>query len=256
MRPYIGVTGVKTPDEHNTLTQHFGTPEHLRLHIGGMSGRKKLLGLESKYNPGFLDAHELARVFPSATASTMNCLHYADYGQGSGETPAQETTGVLGGAMACCGTNLQAVQLDMILPNPEAINPLMKSFRPHGVEWILQINPQTLERIPNLNDLADYLKSYAHLDYVLVDFSIGTGKAMDREKVAELAAFFAQFYQVAVAGGLGPNTLDLLGPLTGKYSIDAQGKLLAEGSDRFNPVLDLEAAKSYLQRAKTLFPKG
>ena len=243
---YIGVTGLKTPEECGALLQAVRPlPAGVRLHLGVMTGRKKLRGLPSKWSTGFLSAGELSRVFASSEPDRMNTLHYADYS--SPETPAAETQEVLGLAIRACGEHLQAVQLDMVLPPPEALHALGREFP--RLEWVLQLNPETFQRLGPAEQVLEHLQAYEHIHYVLLDFSKGTGKPMNTGALQELADAFSSRYGVVVAGGLGPDTLHLLGSMAGKHSIDAQGALLLAGRDPLDPRLDLARAGAYVRKA-------
>jgi len=239
-RNYIGVTGFRDRQEIEEISKFADQLESkCRVHYGVMTGRKKLSDIPSKYSHSFLSYEALDNIFPAATESTMNCVHYADYGE---DVDPLITMGILAKICFYCN-NMQALQLDMVLPSEKAINPIVTMF-PH-IEVILQINPETLAQ-KTTEQLKEYLNGFIRVDWLLFDQSKGTGKKGDPAQMEKFINDFPE-YRVALAGGLGPETLTVLGPLQGKTSIDAQGRLTRAGEDQFNPYLDLAKVKAYLQ---------
>lgn len=94
------------------------------------------------------------------------------------------------------------------------------------------------------------------IDDVLIDPSGGLGRALDTNRArAFLVAITEKPWKVGtgVAGGLGPNTLDLVESLIANFSnlsIDAEGLLRNADDD-----LDAEAVKTYLANANQMFAR-
>lgn len=92
---------------------------------------------------------------------------------------------------------------------------------------------------------------------VLLDKSMGRGLVMDSECLISFARAIRQRFPelgIAVAGGLGPKTVDLVKPIIDEFpdlSIDAQGKLRPSES-ALDPV-DWNMAETYLINALKLF---
>jgi len=246
MNKYIGVTGFRVRHEIEEISNFAKQlPTTCRVHYGVMTGRKKLSDLATKYSHSFLSYEALDSIFPEANEQTMNCVHYADYG----EKVDSETTMLHLGKVCFYTKNIQAIQLDMVLPPVTAVNPILKMFP--NIELILQINPETLAA-KTTKELKDYLQTFYRLDWILFDQSKGTGKKGDAEQMQRFLDEFSE-YNVVLAGGLGPETLNVLGSLQGKTSIDAQGKLTRIGEDEFNPYLDLTKVKTYLSLAAQVY---
>ena len=105
--------------------------------------------------------------------------------------------------------------------------------------------------------IVDRLKGYNGIaDYVLLDKSMGQGHGMDAYGLIPFARAIRDAFPdlgIVAAGGLGPDSMDLVAPLAAEFpdiSIDAQGKLRPSGS-ALDPV-DWNRAEMYLVRAFTL----
>lgn len=106
-------------------------------------------------------------------------------------------------------------------------------------------NPDTVVRM-----LYPYQTFISH---VLLDRSMGKGLGMDAHVLLPYADAISEAYphlQLVFAGGLGPDSMNLLNPLLRKYpnmSIDAQGQLRPSKS-ALDPI-DWDMAEAYLIRA-------
>ncbi len=220
-----------------------------KLGVGVMMSYKTLHEIPSKWSQAFPRNQEISSIFIDDPLA-FNVLHYADY---------EETDffASLQFARYWAGYNLHAIQMDMIWPDPRVI----KDFRaknPH-IQIILQVGAKAIEQIgTNPEKLIQKLKTYGPcLDYVLLDKSMGQGHPMDAQGLIpflEILANERPDLGLVVAGGLGPNTLDLVQPIIAKFpqvSLDAQGKLRPSGS-ALDPV-DWDMAGTYLEKAFQLF---
>ena len=138
----------------------------------------------------------------------------------------------------------------MIWPKPE----ILREYRQKhpNIQIILQANSIALDQVDNDPDkLVMQLLAYREaLDFVLLDKSMGRGLGMDAQVLEAFVKIInpRTSLEVTVAGGLGPDTLHLLGPLAHYVvSIDAQGRLRPSGS-ALDPI-DWDMAGKYLRKA-------
>lgn len=250
-KPYIGMTDVPNAVWlRGMLSVHYREGETQRLlQAGVMMSYKSLNGLETKWAAAWPKNEAIAGIFVDAV-DVLNCLHYADYDGASGGDDIRR-------ALRYGGPHLNAVQLDMIWPKPELLE-LMRGLKSE-LRIILQVGAKALEQAGDDADtLIERLKPYRGLvDDVLLDRSGGQGLAMNP---AHLETFIYELRArrpdlgIALAGGLGPDSLRLVAPLIRKFpelSIDAQGRLRASGS-AMDPI-DRERAEAYLRKAIALF---
>lgn len=189
----------------------------------------------------------------------LNCLHYADY-----DNSDNDDTFLLHGSLvnmlseAAKCPNLNAIQLDMVWPEPGLIWMLRQYFQG---EIILQIGARAMAKLENdPKQVAWVAARYEGLvDRFLFDRSMGRGLGLDaqtilpymrevRDKMPDMTD--AQFVN---AGGLGPHTLHLLEPILEEFpgvSIDAQSRLRTSGNaaDPISWSLAAEYLKKSLRR--------
>ena len=132
-----------------------------------------------------------------------------------------------------------------------------KQYYPNA-SLILQIGPKALETVKfsALEIARRVAEEYEpYIDYVLLDGSGGRGIPMEAgpllEKIEVLKARCPNM-ALAVAGGLGPNTVDLAVPILRAYpdvSVDAQGKLRKEKMDPIDP----DMCKDYMKKFVKLY---
>ncbi len=256
--PYIGITDFTSEEEVRSMLEvfnmarlendAFGTENthYRRLMVGVMMSYKTLNGLPTKWSSVFPDKEKIASIF-IRKAPLLNTLHYADY-------DGIDVIENLLKATNLCGKNLNAIQLDMVWPEPDTI----KEYRhrnPQLGRLIIQVNKVALEQISNNPELLiQKLRGYGDsIDYALLDKSMGRGLGMDaaalRPFVRELSEHMPEL-GIAVAGGLGPKTMHLVEGLAKDFphiSIDAQGQLRHSGS-ALDPI-DWDMAAEYIRQA-------
>ena len=253
--PYIGITDFTSAEQVRNMLSVFsanmsGTTDR-KLMVGVMMSYKTLNGLPTKWSSAFPPNDKVSNIFLRRSI-LFNTLHYADY-------DGIDVIENLLRATSLAGSNLHAVQLDMVWPEPDAI----KEYRYHYPQFkvVIQVNKVALEQIENNPKLlTKKLKGYGDsIDYALLDKSMGRGLGMDekvlRPFVQELVEYMPEL-GVAVAGGLGPNTIHLVEELARDYpqiSIDAQGQLRPSGST-LDPI-DWNMAGEYICKAMTIFQK-
>jgi hypothetical protein len=250
--PYIGITDFMTYAQVERMLAVFKANvrqgQRRRLHVGVMMSRKTLHGLETKWSKAFPPKEAIAGIFDSD--ETMNCLHYADY-------DAIDVSQSIIKAISFGGDGINALQLDMIWPNPEHVaNAVQASGK--KLEVILQIGKDAIEQADNdpkkiVSKIREYI-GVAH--HVLLDKSMGNGLGMDAAGLIPFAQAIRDAFPglgIAAAGGLGPESIGLVELLVKEFSdisIDAQGRLRPSGS-ALEPI-DWDMAEIYLIKALEL----
>lgn len=253
MNPYIGITDFTSYEQVQEMQQVFS--DHLprgsnrKLHVGVMMSYKTLYDIPSKWTSVFPAKRELRRIF--ASRKVYNCLHYADYDN----NPDLNTS--LARALGWAGPCVDAIQLDMVWPEPsEIMDGVFCSGR--KVEVILQIGTKALELVDNdPQSLVEKLVRYNGVIHrVLLDKSGGQGIGMDAQGLIQFAERIRLHHPhlgIGAAGGLGPETLHLVEPLANRFpdiSIDAQSRLRPSG--KATDPIDWTLAQQYLMRALRL----
>lgn len=253
-RPYIGITDFLNFEQVEKMLGVFNTykpPSSKRmLHIGVMMSFKTLNNIESRWTNVFPKKETIADIFRASRANAYYCLHYADYDNNTKHCD-------LAKAISYGGTHISALQLDMIWPDPKMIE---KALGESGtnIEVILQIGRNALEMIGNSPfKVVEKLKTYnGIIQRVLVDKSMGGGVPMIPKELRPFVEAIKENFthiDIGVAGGLGPNTIHLVGPLIKEFpdlSIDAQGKLRPSGNAKYP--IDWQMAETYIIKALRL----
>jgi hypothetical protein len=251
--PYIGITDVTTRQEADAMVTVFNehtSPTQTRLlHIGVMMSYKTLRGLPTSWTGVFPQNSDIASIF--TVQGTMNCLHYADYAATDVETSLKE-------AIVWGGPGMTALQLDMVWPDPYAVEKALNTADRH-TDLVLQVGKNALLAVAdNPSAMVKKLREYFHFDYVLLDKSMGKGIGMDAVGLLPFARAIRDAFPhagIVAAGGLGPSTMHLIDPLVAEFpdiSIDAQGRLRQSG-DAHDPI-DWNMAAEYLRAALTVLP--
>lgn len=253
MNPYIGITDFMTFAQVKAMLEVFRqysnrTSYHV-LHVGVMTSYKVLYGKPTKWKDAFPKKEDWMGIFSSK--DVFNCLHYADY---EGQPNLLHTLEYL---IKLSGENLHAIQLDMIWPSANDVE-VAFARNPH-LDLILQIGKNAIEEVGETpSGVVRRLRRYEDaVSRVLLDKSMGRGIGMDAHGlipyIEEIKSAFPHII-VGVAGGLGPNTIELVRPIVDVYpdiSIDAQGQLRPSKS-ALDPV-DWDMAAEYLQKALEMF---
>ncbi len=213
------------------------------LHIAVMMSYKTLHDKPTKWNKAYPHKESIAEIFSSD--EVFNCLHYVDYENKDGLAESLESAILYG------GKKLDAIQLDMIWPNPIVIREV---FEKKNLSVILQIGKNAFEDVNNNVDIIlERISNYGNtIQYVLLDKSMGNGVGMDAKSflpvIERIEGKFPNL-GIAVAGGLGPNTMHLAKDIFENHeciSMDAQSKLRISGNS-LDP-LDLFLAEGYLTK--------
>ena len=246
-RPYIGITGFRTPDQVEQLFKVFKALKPLQsdrlFHVGVMTSRKMLRGLQTEFADAFPAVAEIAPIFRSDL--TYNCLHYTDRGFDP------DLCRNLCDAMQAGGMGLDALQLDLTWPNPgDVANALHISRKIPDV--ILQVGNAAFERIADNPDLlVERLFEYkTFIHRVLLDKSMGKGKTMDPEFLKPFLRAIRKAYPhllLVVAGGLGTDTAYLIEQFVEEFpeiSFDVEAGVRKSRSN-MDPI-DLNLCSRYL----------
>jgi hypothetical protein len=265
-RPYIGITDFMTnlQVEHmlNVFRKHRAEGSLRRLHVGVMMSFKTLYGHETQWTNAFPAKEILGQIFyfvgnpdslrfKEMNEDLMHTLHYADY---------QERPDVvknLTDALAYAGPFVDALQLDMIWPDPDKVKEAIKASG-KDIEVILQIGENAMEDAKNdSTEIVERLYFYQDvITHVLLDKSMGKGLGMNAKELLPFARAIRKAYPnlgLVIAGGLGPETMHLAQSIVAEFpdvSIDAQGQLRPSKS-ALDPI-DWDIASQYLIEALSI----
>jgi hypothetical protein len=165
----------------------------------------------------------------------LNTIHYADlYGPDAGKDLLEN----LELCVKYGGDFLHAIQLDVTWPNPNELKEFRQKYPDTMI--ILQVGKFAMEKASNdPQEITKRLKEYgSSIDFVLLDLSMGKGVGMNAEVLLPLLRLIADEAPelgLAVAGGLGPESVDILEPIAKEFpdvSIDAQGNLKHKDAPR------------------------
>lgn len=251
--PYIGICDFPNSKKVKVMSEIMAEkslPMSRRLLMAGvMISRKTMNGIPSKWTDVWPDKNDLRNIF-YRHHRTLNCLHYADF-------EGKDVLTNLVRASTFGGPNLDALQLDMIWPDIDAL----WDFRDlrSDLKIILQVNERAMSmQGDDPEKVALLIEQYSPaINYVLLDKSMGRGKGLDAQALLPYCRAIRQCTPelgLAVAGGLGPDSLDLLDPIIAEFpniSIDAQGQLRVDGNSMKE--IDWGRAALYLSRAIDLF---
>ena len=224
-----------------------------QLMVGVMMSRKTLNDIPSKWSKIFPHKDSLSEIF-IPDERVVNTIHYADYEVGVTCDLALSET--LERVVTYGGPHLNAIQLDMIWPDPVELKKFRKN---HNIPIVLQVGANAMAFCgeSTLNTCARIKEYDDSIDAVLFDKSMGQGKGMDATLLARYVGVLNAECPTplpAVAGGLGPTSLDLVRMLVCAYpniSIDAQSRLRTTG-DATDPI-NWDMAESYFREAIAMF---
>lgn len=233
-KPYIGITGFTKPKEVTAALQAL-PPGRRRLMVGILVSDRTLEGLPEEMGPRRHPAMMDLETLFSADPRTFNAVHFHT------RTPERLVEQVER-VIAAAGPWLHTLQINLERAPPEALRAIRASHP--GLQLILP-----------LREAAHcFVETYAELaDIVLFDWSAGRGVLFDlAEARAALEEIEAKMPGVAlaVAGGLGPDTVDRVRPLLERFpdlSFDAESRL-RDADDR----LDLAKVEEYLKALQNL----
>lgn len=277
---YLGVCDVYSPYESRTMADEVRSARkspNRKVMIGVMT--HPLVLRDDTPVPAKV-VEGIRRIFPSKEAmaggfiddpDVFNTVHYADlYGpdgpRKSGEAP--DVCENLELIVRHGGGNLHAIQLDLTWPNASEL----KKFRDIHPELaiVLQVGKYAFSEVGNQHqEVINRLREYGDaVDYALLDMSMGTGYEMQSSGLLPMLRTIQEELPemgLAVAGGLGPDTLDSLKPIADEFpgiSIDAQGRLKHKDApkDEFGHLIathpaELDKSLEYIRQASEILDK-
>lgn len=246
--PYIGVTDFMSHDQVLQAVAAISEDVFRRLHVGHMMSYKTYHGIptETGWENIWLRGEKLEALF-QPHPKVFNVLHFADYSHPYSLTDSSD----LIGACKECGPYLQGLQLDMIWPRASLIQEVKSAF-PH-LEIILQLGKTSLQILEKSEGFFDLeLERYSkYVDYFLIDWGMGKGQPMDLEMVGsylDMSCEVLSQEKIAVAGGLGPHTYEVIRGFLQKYplvSCDAQGQM--RSTCKATDPIEMERVCEYIQ---------
>ncbi len=252
MRPYIGITGFMSRDEVKWAWDAFKNtrlvPDYM-LMVGVLASLKTLYGHTNKWPNRYPAVENISGIFIQ-DPGMLNLVHYNSKNTDMLFVQLMALTELIGSEL------FNGFQLNIAWPDELEL----LSYKSHypDKKIVLQIGSGAFKEIENSpKKLVERLGLYAGLiDYILLDMSGGKGKPLDTEILKEyLRAIKVSFAGIdiglGVAGGLGPDTMHLVNPLSEEFSdlgIDAEGKLRNE-----NDHLDMGFVEGYIRKAAEIF---
>ncbi|MEA3249610.1 MAG: hypothetical protein U9Q03_04630 [Patescibacteria group bacterium] len=251
-KPYIGITGFENAEQATKMCQvlsaNCAVDRDRRLMVGVMMNRETLNGQPSEWTDVWPDRDEIRHIFTDHHRA-MNTIHYVD-------DRFDDLLTRLTHAAGYGGYELDAIQIDVPWPDVDGMMTFCDIYR--HLQIVLQLNTVALKMAGDdpatvVRWLSDYNGA---VDCVLLDKSEGQGKPLNPD---ELLPFLRAIrthipdLSLAVAGGLGPDTLHFVEPFFEEFpdiSLDACGQLHQE-KDQRKP-LDPNRSELYIQRATQL----
>ena len=264
MKPYIGICDFVHFEEVKRMFNVFAELERVRpkecrerkLAVGAMMSYETLNGFPTEWAKIWPKREDYVKLF-HCNMYPLNCLHYADYENG---TKADD----LLRATELCGPYLNALQLDMSWPDPQMLREFFyrRGRKTSGyLKIVLRVSGPTIDLAGGTpGAVIARLKEYSGLvNCTLLDLGMRMGiqlaPATLRSYIVEIKAHLPRM-NVAIAGGLGPDLLAVAEALIAEFpelSIDAQSRLRSSG-DVADPI-DWDLAEQYLGRSTELFRK-
>jgi len=251
--PYIGITDFENHDQVKAMVEIFkeasAGKKPRTLMVGVMMSHSTLRGIPTKWAEVWPQKELVGDLFlRELNPFVLNTLHYADFKQ---RTTHDDLTEAISWADMRGG--LHAVQLDMPWPDLKVVG--MREFH-----MILQVGTVAINACDNdRNAVVSKIGEYKDaVEVILLDLSGGKGIPLDAKLLAEYIRDIKNRYDnhfiIAVAGGLGPDTMHLIESIVEEFpdiSIDAQGKLRFSGN-ALDPV-DWKLAENYVRKAAAMF---
>lgn len=244
--PYIGVTGFMNWSEVDEVLKAVPPDARHKLMVGVLASSKTLRGVRNKYPERYPAMLNVMDIFPDHPA-VLNLIHF-------NTEPEDDLLTQLKTLSALGGPNFHGFQLNIAWPEPYTLR-RYREFRPQD-RLVLQCGSKAMLAVGNNPvTLAERFALYRDTcDTILIDPSGGKGQLLEPEAIAYFVKAILRLIPgatVGIAGGLSPETLDVIAPLARDYPdlcIDAEGRL-RDKDDKLN----LERARAYVEKAYQLF---
>lgn len=267
---YVGICDVLSPEEARAmadeLREHRKDPNR-KVMIGVMAGHFTLRP-DAEWGEGqravFPTREEMANGFTD-DPDVFNTVHFADlYRPREKQTLFEDLELVVEHS----GDNLHAVQLDVTWPDVDDVDKFKDKYP--DIVVILQLGKPAFDMVDHdPQKMVDELDKYGDsIDYVLLDLSMGKGRAMQADELLGALRLIRQELPglgLAVAGGLGPDSVHLLEPIAEEFpdiSIDAQGRLKSadapvddRGHITSKVPADLARSEEYIRKSCAILDK-
>jgi hypothetical protein len=268
---YSGICDVISGEQSRAMAEELRRNRknpNRKVMIGVMAGHFSLRPDEEdpgKQRTVFPAREEISQGFTD-DPDVLNTVHFADLYR---PREVQKILEDLELVVQYGGEHLHAIQLDVTWPNPEEIGKF-KDKHPQVI-IILQVGRFAFKEADNdPQKIAERLREYGDsIDFALLDLSMGKGKSMQSDELLPLLRLIQKELPglgLAVAGGLGPDSMDLLEPIAREVpgiSIDAQGRLkpVDAAVDSLGHKVsivpaDLARANDYIQKSCAMLDKA
>lgn len=252
---YIGFTGITdSEDLIKVLTTSVPRNATHYVMVGVLASDKTLRGEQNKWPGRYPVREKLASVFVGHERA-INLIHLHTESATTQLLRNMEIVHELGVFSFGSDSQLCGFQLNVRWPEIRILERYRKMFdsETRRMVIVLQVGNGAMEEVGwDVVKMAERVKEYGNLiDYVLVDPSGGRGIKFNPNLIAPCLRAIKekcrQELRAVVAGGLGPETFNLVEPMLEEFpgiSIDAEGKLMdSEGR------LSVEATQTYLNRS-------
>lgn len=251
--PYIGITGFTHSIEVQACLSLMKSDNNRRLMVGVLATHKTLRGLPTspRWAAQMPDISDIPKLFVDHPKA-LNLVHYSTE-EGKENTVGEDLWNLSRDDIS--GPHFHGFQLNIAWPSVVVLERYRRAF---GAKQyiVLQIGEKAKQICNNnLAMIIQKLHPYVGLvDAILLDPSSGRGTPFDPtvayELLTAIRSDFNDHFDLGVAGGLGPDTLNLIEPLVGSFpllNIDAQGQLRDPDNE-----LDFLNCEKYLTRAQEL----
>ncbi len=261
-KPYIGVTGISTPNEAATITQTFaseGLTNKGGNHIGmvGVLVDQRSLVARIRERIKYPNLDQIRQIFEATQGNTFNTLHYHTYHE---STLASQLNQLLTSNSLYSDGLCNGVQLNM--PWPPADDVIRTKITFPDLKIIIQLGPRILAE-NNPEDIATNLTPYiGSIDYVLIDPSGGRNRIFKVNTVAPVHNRIREAYpdlSLGFAGGFNArNVRTRLWVLlqtagTSNFSIDAEGGLRTQSQQGLTAPISIKRTRGYIQNTASFF---
>ncbi len=214
--------------------------------VGVLMSSKTLAGQQNKWPGRYPKKETIADIFVDDPWA-LNLIHYST---NRPETLFTQLTQIT----ELAGPHLDGFQLNIAWPPISQLEDYREVYLDKFL--LLQIGGRAMAQVESMGRFTELVGAYLPLiDAILIDSSGGKGEPLDSAKGTEYLRAVRDYptLGLGIAGGLGPETLDLLDPLVEEFpklSIDAEGRLrTAPPQD----ALYLPAMRAYLEDAFRIF---
>ena len=218
--PYVGVTGFMSNTEVTEALAMVPQGSARRLMVGVLMSSKTLAGQTNKWPGRYPKKEAVADIFVDDPRA-LNLIHY------NTDNPNNLCT-ELRQIVELAGPHLDGFQLNVKWPNPSQIYLFAEAFP--QIYLLLQVGSGAMAEVETMDRFREAVGWYLPcIDSILIDPSGGKGEPLNASKGAEYFRAVDDYQlTLGIAGGLGPDTLNLLDPLIPEFpnvSIDAEGRL-------------------------------